>query len=204
MGCCLPDVSEGPNSDWPKQLCCLTCRGYRECSSVGGCGCARCLRGESGPHRSEHILVAIPTVERTWQGPGCKEFKRIMLPLRLACAITIHKSQGMTIRSIILDPADVETHVGILFTGLSRVPSLQSLALARPVDFSRLASVFKSKAIAERKSWEASAWPPRQGKLEDFVRSKLLSLGVDNAANCTISAVASELARIRHWDDFSL
>ena len=104
----------------------------------------------------EHMLLAITPLDRSWTVPGhSTEFTRWALPLRMAHAITIHKSQRMTITFIINDPEEAEGHVGILFTALSRCPQLANLAFNKPTDESRLKAVRKSKALARRKEWEA-------------------------------------------------
>jgi len=77
-------------------------------------------------------------------------------------AITIHKSQGMTIEYVILDPGPKESHSGIFFTGLSRVPMLKNIALSAPMTLARVQTVYKSKLVRQRREWEADVRPPRE------------------------------------------
>lgn len=52
-------------------------------------------------------------------------------PIRLAWAITIHKSQGQTFDSVILDPSCWEE--GQLYVALSRVKTIDGLILTKPI-----------------------------------------------------------------------
>ena len=52
------------------------------------------------------------------------------IPLRLAYAITIHKSQGQTYRRTCVDPACFD--IGQLYVALSRCESIEGLSLMRP------------------------------------------------------------------------
>lgn len=54
------------------------------------------------------------------------------MPLRLAYAITIHKSQGQTFDSVSLDPTSWE--FGQLYTALSRLSSVDGLYFTRPCE----------------------------------------------------------------------
>lgn len=78
------------------------------------------------------------------------------VPLRLAWAMTIHKTQGLTLDSMMLDPVCFER--GQLYVALSRVRSIQGLSLAKPIDPSWL-KVDPAVREFHRKIWEESkAW----------------------------------------------
>ena len=54
-------------------------------------------------------------------------------PIRLGWAITVHKSQGMTLQNVTLDLGRGCFSHGQLYTGLSRITDLTNLKLVRPV-----------------------------------------------------------------------
>ncbi|UMB61362.1 HRDC domain-containing protein [Lutibacter sp. A80] len=64
-------------------------------------------------------------------------FKQI--PLRLAWAITIHKSQGLTFEKAIIDAQGAFAH-GQTYVALSRCKSLEGLVLKRPIDSRQIIS----------------------------------------------------------------
>ena len=58
-----------------------------------------------------------------------KSLSRTQLPLSLAWAITIHKSQGATYDKAIVNIGEKEFHLGLTYVAFSRVRSLDGLLL---------------------------------------------------------------------------
>ena len=73
-----------------------------------------------GPHLFEQELV----------GFGLP--RRLQIPLKMAWALSIHKSQGMSIDAVTIDATLAFTH-GQTYVAISRATSLEGLAFARPL-----------------------------------------------------------------------
>jgi len=70
---------------------------------------------------------AIPIPEVSWESGEVDGLKRSQIPLILAYAITIHKCQGATLDSAIIDIGRSTFECGQAYVALSRVKSLESL-----------------------------------------------------------------------------
>ena len=71
------------------------------------------------------------------------------LPLRLAWALTIHKSQGLTLPKAWIDIGKSERTAGVSYVAISRVKSLASCVI-EPMTYERLTSLKSSANLQYR------------------------------------------------------
>ena len=107
-----------------------------------------------GPSISNKIpsLVAIaPVTISVYSGNSVHERQQLLL--KLASALTIHKSQGLTLPQARVDIGKSEQTLGITYVALSRVKQLSSL-IVEPMTFDRPISVNKSANLKYRQEEE--------------------------------------------------
>ena len=75
--------------------------------------------------------------------------ERQQLPLRLAWALTIHKSQGLTLPKAWIDIGKSERTAGVSYVAISRVKSLSSCVI-EPMTYERLTSLKLSANLQYR------------------------------------------------------
>src|SRR2546429_413216 len=88
-----------------------------------------------GDKNSKYIPISPFIGEYTHQGVACK---RIQFPIVLAYAITIHKCQGMTLPTVVVDIGKKETSSGLTFVAISRVRRIQDIAFYATYPLERL------------------------------------------------------------------
>ena len=76
----------------------------------------------------------------------------IQFPLRLGWALTIYKSQGMTLQKVFIDLSRGTFEHGQLYVALSRAQTLDGLALSRPITTTDLSNFLT--AAAPRGVWK--------------------------------------------------
>ncbi|MCR4583479.1 MAG: AAA family ATPase [Prevotella sp.] len=98
------------------------------------------------------------------------------LPLRLAWAITIHKSQGLTFEKAIID-ANLSFAPGQVYVALSRCKSLEGMLLSRPIQARAILSDARVDDYISRQEAEAEKSIGRLSQLkEEYHRYLLLEL----------------------------
>ena len=75
--------------------------------------------------------------------------ERQQLPLRLAWALTIHKSQGLTLPKAWIDIGKSERTAGVSYVAISRVKTLASCVI-EPMTYERLTSLKSSANLQYR------------------------------------------------------
>jgi hypothetical protein len=82
-------------------------------------------------------IVPITPLKTSFEING-KVMSRTQLPLRLAWAVTVHKSQGLTLGRIKLGLGKREFSTGLTFVALSRVKTLDGIMIVDHIDYSRV------------------------------------------------------------------
>ena len=87
----------------------------------------------SGPTLSDDTVPITP-LRRSWSlsGSSCS---RLQLPLKLAWAVTIHKSQGLTLDRAVVDVGKKEFCAGLTFVAISRVRCITDLLFSPPFTY---------------------------------------------------------------------
>lgn len=98
-------------------------------------------------------VVPIVPIQRTWESKSGLSCSRIQIPVCLAWAITVHKSQGLTLPKAKINLGNREFAAGLSFVAISRVRALEDL-LFQPFSFERLQRIKNCKRLQERKQEE--------------------------------------------------
>ena len=91
--------------------------------------------------------VPITPLHRTWFSTR-RQCSRLQLPLKLSWAVTIHKSQGMTLDKVVVNVGKKEFCPGLTFVACSRVRRLADLLFVPPFPYDRVANL--GRKMSER------------------------------------------------------
>ena len=93
--------------------------------------------------------VPIVPVRRNWlvTGAACS---RLQLPLKLAWAVTIHKSQGLTLDKAVINLEKSDFCAGLSFVACSHVRKLSDLLFRPPFDYQRIAHLGTTSNFRDR------------------------------------------------------
>ena len=100
-----------------------------------------------GPSFTEDLSLCVPICPITVSSQTIEGVhERQQLPLRLAYALTIHKSQGLTLSKAWIDIGKSEKTPGISYVAISRIKTLSSLII-EPITFERLTNIKSSSTL---------------------------------------------------------
>ncbi|KAK3917798.1 ATP-dependent DNA helicase [Frankliniella fusca] len=97
----------------------------------------------------EYPFVVLRPCLATWHQNG-HMCSRLQYPLSLAWACTIHKTQGLTLKRMLLDMDSGEYQLGLTYVALSRVSKSKRIALLKCLSLDRLNSCRQSMLFYER------------------------------------------------------
>ncbi|KAK3918288.1 ATP-dependent DNA helicase pfh1 [Frankliniella fusca] len=107
-----------------------------------------------GPYLDDELkLVPIPIVTKSWNTEEGKLCARSQFPVSVACAITVHRAQGLTLLKAIIDiGSDKDKPPGLTFVALSRAKSIDGVVL-EPFSLERFLKVNKSSILDSKKNF---------------------------------------------------
>jgi hypothetical protein len=105
-------------------------------------------RGPTEWYRDDGVPIVpiVPSVAR-WEKNG-RHCSRKQFPLRLAYAISIHKSQGMTLRKVVIELGPADFCRGLSFVAISRVRAITDIAFLNRIGEQRLKKLGGPNKIA--------------------------------------------------------
>uniref|UniRef100_A0A1X7VR93 Helitron helicase-like domain-containing protein n=1 Tax=Amphimedon queenslandica TaxID=400682 RepID=A0A1X7VR93_AMPQE len=98
----------------------------------------------------EYADKIICTINPAVLPDGSNQCSSLQLPLKVAWAVTIHKSHGLTLDKVVIDVGQ-EFSCGLTFVACSRVRKLKDILFMPPFPPQRLKSIANSKRHQERK-----------------------------------------------------
>ena len=102
---------------------------------------------------SKDATVPICPITVEWTNSNHKQVSRQQLPLKLAWSITIHKSQGQTLKTAVIDIGKKEFVSGITFVAFSRMKQLKDCVIVG-YEYDRYKRIKDGKRIKDKKQEE--------------------------------------------------
>ena len=93
--------------------------------------------------RKQNPWIPITPFTARWKH-GDKVLTQTQFPLQLAWAITVHKSQGLTLDKAVTDPREVDFTPGLSFVAMSRVKRISGLLFKTLFPISHLQKLWGS------------------------------------------------------------
>lgn len=91
--------------------------------------------------------IPITAITAQWENKAGKALSRTQLPLTMAWAITIHKSQGLTLTNVVIELGPKDFSAGLSFVAISRIKTLGGLAFRSHFPWSRIQRPEESDAM---------------------------------------------------------
>jgi ATP-dependent DNA helicase PIF1 len=119
---------------------------------------------------------------------GSSTYRRLQFPLTVSYAITIHKSQGITVTKVVVRLGAKDFVPGLTYVAISRVKTLDGLIIKDIVDYERFKGELTGTELA---------------RLRDVERRRLEHLDVTEAGQyrmtgrCRISTGRSPIVRLK-------
>ena len=119
------------------------------------------------------LVPIVPITMSVHNGNSIHE--RQQLSLKLAWALTIHKSQGLTLHKSWIDIGKSEATLGLTYVAISRVRDLSSLIL-EPMTFDRLGNIKKSNNLKYRKAEELRLQKIAEKKKQEILLQTIIGI----------------------------
>ena len=99
------------------------------------------------------------------------KLERLQFPLKLAWSMTIHKSQGLTLKKCWIDLGPSEKVAGLTYVALSRVRKISDLVI-EPMSFERIQSLKNNSNYRYRILEEGRLNSLAKNTLNNFIKNK--------------------------------
>jgi ATP-dependent DNA helicase PIF1 len=101
-------------------------------------------------------LIPIGPTTYQWSSKG-QSFTRQQYPISIAYAITVHKSQGLSLDRVVIGLGKADFSRGLSFVSISRAKSYSGLAFSGPVTMQRLTRTVTARNRAKEAAHQADS-----------------------------------------------